>query len=145
MGAQSALDNIEIIGTDISSSALFIAISGRYNTIEMSRGMPEKYKNRYFTQKGNVWVFDQDLKKKVKFKKFNLMNSFSGLGSFDLILCRYVVIYFSDDSKAVLYKKMSESLKRRGVLIMGATELLRDCSDVFESLYHNKALLYKKK
>ena len=88
--------------------------------------------------------FNQELKKKVKFKRFNLQESFMSLGSFDLILCRYVTIYFSDDFKRDVFSKFYKALNKDGVLILGATESLRGFSNDFDISYYKRALINKK-
>ena len=138
------LDKIEIRGTDISTSALFLAIAGRYDSMAMSRGTTPETKERYFTKTGNVWEFDRQLKKRVTFKQFNLQNSFVSLGTFDLILCRYVAIYFSEDFKRQLFSKMFRALNRGGVLLLGATESLRGFSDEFRIGYYKDAVINEK-
>jgi len=144
-GNPALLDRIEILATDISSSALFIAISARYDSFSINRGLPADKKEKYFTRDGNVWVFDQELKKRVKFKKFNLQEDFAPLGLFDLILCRYVTIYFSDAFKREVFSKMAGALNPSGILILGATETLRGYSEDFEIKYANNALINIKK
>lgn len=119
------LDKIEILGTDISTSALFLAIAARYDNMAMGRSTTPSIKKRYFSRTGNVWEFDRTLKKRVTFKQFNLQNSFISLGTFDLILCRYVAIYFSKVFKRDLFSKMFRALNRKGVFLLGATESLR--------------------
>ncbi len=144
-GKPSLTNNIEILATDISTSALFIAMSARYDSFSINRGLPADKKTKFFTQEGNVWVFDQDLKKRVKFKKFNLQESFMSLGTFDMILCRYVTIYFSESFKRDVFSKMARVLRPGGVLLLGATESLRGYSDDFNISYHNRALINIKK
>ncbi len=138
-GLKSIPDSIEIIGTDISSAALLLAGAARYDTIAMSRGLPEDKKQRYFKQAGNIWMFDEDLKKRVRFIRFNLQNSFTPLGKFDLILCRYVTIYFSEPFKKEIFAKMAVALKSKGVLLLGATESARGFSDDFDISYYKNA------
>ncbi len=138
------LDKIEILGTDISTSALFLAIAGRYDSMAMSRGTTPETKERYFTKTGNVWEFDRQLKKRVTFRQFNLQNSFVSLGTFDLILCRYVAIYFSEDFKRRLFSKMFRALNSKGVLLLGATESLRGFSNEFRISYYKDAVINEK-
>lgn len=135
------LNNIEILATDISSAALFLAISARYDSIAINRGLPPDKKEKYFTQEGDVWIFDQELKKRVQFKRFNLQNSFTPLGSFDLILCRYVIIYFSDTFKRELFAKLAGVLKPEAKLLLGATESLRGFSNDFNISYYKNAVI----
>jgi len=144
-GLSSIMSNVEILATDISSSALFLAKMGRYDSIAIKRGLPPDKKEKYFTKSGNVWCFDQDLKKRVQFKKFNLQNSFVSLGTFNLILCRYVMIYFSPLFKKEIFKKIAGALKPKGILLLGASETLRDFSDDFDISYYKNALINTKK
>ncbi len=144
-GTPSLVNRIEIFASDISSSALFVAISGNYTSLAVKRGLPLDKKNKYFTQKDNVWSFDQELKKRVKFEKFNLQNSFTSLGAFDLILCRYVIIYFSREFKKTLFAKMARALNPKGVYILGASESLWDLSDDFEVVHYKNAVINVKK
>ncbi len=139
-GNPALMNNISILGTDISSSALFLAIAGRYDSFTIKRGMPEITRNKYFKQSGNVWIFDQELKKKVKFQRFNLQNDYSMLGKFDLILLRYVTIYFSDKLKKNIYSKMARSLKTGGKLLLGATESIRGYSEDFDIKYYKNSV-----
>lgn len=139
-GVPEAMDYIEILATDISSAALYLAVSARYDSIAIGRGLPEDKKRKYFKKEGNVWIFDHELKKRVKFKRFNLQNSFTPLGRFDFILCRYVVIYFSDAFKRDLFAKIAGVLKPGSCLLLGATESLRGYSNDFEIAYHDNAI-----
>ncbi|MCP4344567.1 MAG: protein-glutamate O-methyltransferase CheR [Desulfobacterales bacterium] len=144
-GLPSLINKIDILGTDISSSSLDSAISGKYDNIAISRGLPEDKKERYFSREGDAWVFDQNLKERVRFKKFNLQDSFIFPYNFDLILCRYVSIYFSNAFKQELYTKTASVLKPGRVLLLGATESLRDFSDDFETSYYKSAAINTKK
>ena len=144
-GMPSLVDKVEIFGTDISSSALFLASSARYDNIAIQRGLPPEKREKYFSKNGTVWVFDQELKKKVKFKKFNLQNSFISLGLFDFVLLRYVAIYFSDTFKRELFSKIAKILRPKGVLLLGASESLREYSTDFEITYYKNAVINQKK
>ncbi|KPA17843.1 chemotaxis protein methyltransferase CheR [Candidatus Magnetomorum sp. HK-1] len=138
--------NIEIIGTDISPSAIKIANSGRYDNIAIQRGLPQEKKNRFFKQESNYWTIFPEIKKIVKFKEFNLQNSFISLGQFDFILCRYVTIYFSETFKRELFSKFSRALKYpRDTLLLGATESLRGFSDSFDIKYYDNTMINMKK
>jgi len=146
-GLATFLDRIGIFATDISTSALSTAMAARYDTIAMNRGLPEGKKNRYFTRDGNFRIFDQELRKRVEFRRFNLQNKFMFPARFDLILCRYVSIYFSDVFKQELFEKMSEVLKPGGVLLLGATESLREfsASADFDISYYKNTVINTKK
>lgn len=126
------MTNLEFLATDISPSVLFQAKSGRYSGIAIDRGLPEYFKNKYFTNNGNVWIFDEKLKARVKFEKLNLQNNFRSLGLFSLVLCRNVLIYFSMDTKKEILDKIAGQMEAGSALLLGSTESLRDFSNRFK-------------
>ncbi len=122
---------LEILASDISLSALRLAKRARYENVAMSRGLDRSYRDRYFKQEGRVWSLDPDIVGMVKLKKINLQDSFTGLGRFDVILCRNVAIYFADDFKRELFGKLANALTPDGVLFLGASESILTHSDRF--------------
>ena len=66
---------------------------------EVQRGLPITYLLKYFTQIGENWQIDPSIRDMVKFRQLNLMRDFSALGSFDVVFCRNVLIYFDQDTK----------------------------------------------
>ena len=144
-GNPALADRIEIVGTDISSAALFLAIGGRYDQLAIKRGLSDARRSRYFRQDNNVWAIDDALRKRVRFQRFNLMNSFASLGSFDLVLCRYVAIYFAEEFKRSLFHRLALALKPRSPLLLGATETLRGLCDDFEIEMRKNTTLFVRK
>ena len=136
--------SFEIIGTDISPSVLFLAIAGRYNQIEIARGLDEHYRNKYFTKQGMVWVLNEAIRKRVTFKKFNLQDSFAQLGQFDMVLCRNVAIYFSDAFKRELFAKFAQALNPSGHFFIGSTESLSGYTNAFKLIEYKNAIYYRK-
>ena len=90
----------------------------------MSRGMREGYKTRYFSADGAVWVIRDEVKRHVRFERFNLLEGFGPLGLFDMVLLRNVAIYFSDKYKQDLFDRVSCTLHPGGALLLGAAESL---------------------
>lgn len=110
----------QIIGTDIDQAALNQARLGRYAELE-SRAMPEPYRSKSFTARdGALWV-NPEPKRLCTFKTGNLLDDPGETGC-DLIMCRNVVIYFTDAAKDVLYQKFFQALKPGGILFVGSTE-----------------------
>lgn len=144
-GLHSFLDRFEIFASDISSAALETAVAGCYDSIAMNRGLPPDKKDRYFEPKGRFWEFDSRLRKRVQFKKFNLQNSFICFAPFDLVFCRYVSIYFSVPFKRELFAKMASVLNPGGILVLGATESLRDFASEFDISYCDSAVINTRK
>ncbi|NCC50996.1 MAG: protein-glutamate O-methyltransferase CheR [Spartobacteria bacterium] len=139
-------EQFEIMATDISPSALFLAISGRYNQIAISRGLDQAHRDRYFEKKGAVWELKQTIRKRISFKQFNLQHSLAPLGSFDMVLCRNVAIYFSSDFKKDLFARIANVLhSTEGYLLMGSTESLIGYTDAFNMLDKRGVIYYKVK
>lgn len=137
------LNHFEIVATDISYTVLHIAKMGKYDAISMARGMDENYREQYFHLEGRIWLLDEKIKKSVQFKQFNLQNSFTGLGSFDLIFFRYVAIYFSAHLKKEVIKKIADSFKTKGVLILGNAEVFLDYKECYEAEYYKNTNFYR--
>ena len=113
------LSNFEIFATDISDRVLYIAEAGRYDKISMTRGITDHYKAAYFKTNGSAWDLDPYIKDSVEFQCFNLKKSFSDFGMFDVIFCRYVLIYFSNELKHEIISKSYDALNSNGVLFTG--------------------------
>ncbi len=137
------LDHFEIIATDISHTVLRMAKMGKYDNISMARGMQENYREKYFRQDGRIWLLDERIKNSVQFRQFNLQNSFASVGSFDLIFFRYVAIYFSEQLKEEVFKKITSSLVNKGVLMLGNSEVFLDYRECYEAEYYKNANFYR--
>jgi len=129
-------EQFEIVATDISPSALFLAKLGRYDQAAIGRGLPADLRDRYFQQQGQVWAVDDSLKRLISFRKFNLQDDLDPLGHFDIVFMRYVTIYFSDTFKQKIYGNVARLLAPSGHLVISAVESLRGISDDFVQLSH---------
>lgn len=110
----------QIIAGDIDQEVLKKAQEGIYN-IKSAAGLPKNYLTKYFTQEDEVIRVRDSLKKMINFKHQNLLTDRFD-SNCDLILCRNVVIYFTEEAKTVLYRKFNEALKTKGMLFIGSTE-----------------------
>lgn len=120
--------NYSILASDFDIRVLDKAKSGLYTEREV-KGMDSKYLNKYFKEDNKEYYVKEDLKKKITFKKHNLITERFESG-FDLILCRNVVIYFTEEAKADLYKNFFNSLKAGGILFTGSTEQIVTARDI---------------
>lgn len=109
-----------ILGTDIDAAALEQAKQGSFSEADM-RGVPEPIRNRYFTKENDRWMASQAIRKYLTFKRGDLLSDKFDTG-FDLILCRNVVIYFTEEAKDLLYMRFFQALRPGGVLFVGGTE-----------------------
>ncbi|MCX7841950.1 MAG: protein-glutamate O-methyltransferase CheR [Clostridia bacterium] len=139
------LSNFRILATDISKTVLQVARMGRYDSISIMRGMENGYRDRYFKNEGRVWCLDERIKSSVHFQQFNLQNSFVLMGKFDLILCRNVIIYFSEQLKREVMVKIAGALNPDGKLIIGSSELFPDYRDYFILEQYNNGVYYRVK
>ncbi len=136
---------VEIFATDISNSALFLAMNGKYDSFTISRGLPEEMKKKYFDADNDIYSIKADVKKFVEFNRFNLQDSFQSLGKFDIIFCRNVAIYFSQDFKKTLFSKYAASLNSGGTFFLGASESMLNYSSAFQTIKSDGAIYYKVK
>ncbi|MFT4413097.1 CheR family methyltransferase [Fredinandcohnia humi] len=114
------LNHISILATDIDENIIARAKLGVYPERSLQE-VPVDVKKRFFTQEGAFYRVHEDIKKTVTFKKQNLLADSFG-NNFDLIVCRNVLIYFTEDAKDMLYRKFSASLKKDGIFFVGSTE-----------------------
>ncbi|AEB75765.1 CheR family methyltransferase [Clostridium botulinum] len=112
--------NHKILATDLDSNILERAKKGEYVSSEI-KNVKDEYVRKYFTKVDDKYLISPKIKNMVAFKKHDLiLDSYER--NFDLIVCRNVVIYFNQDVKDAIYKKFSASLKKGGLLFVGATE-----------------------
>jgi len=137
-------EQVEILGTDISSTVIYLAKAGRYDPLAISRGLPEDLKKRYFERDGKVWVIKNEIKKMVTYHKLNLQGNFFQLGNQDVVFCRNVLIYFSNGFKKDILKRIARILNPNGYLFLGASESIFNFTDEYQMLKHTMGLYYKR-
>lgn len=121
--------SIEIIATDICTQVLEKARAGTYSQFEVQRGLPIQTLIKYFKQEGDIWRINQDIREMVTFRPFNLLDSFAGLGTFDVIYCRNVLIYFDQPTKKQVLERVQSTLAPDGSLFLGAAETVLGVTD----------------
>ncbi|MNZ98952.1 Chemotaxis protein methyltransferase Cher2 [compost metagenome] len=116
----NALARTTLVATDLDSNVLQKAMEGSY--LERSlRDVPPVCKQKYFKKEDGAYLIADELKKQVAFKQQNLLHDAFDSG-FDLIVCRNVMIYFTEEAKHLLYHKFSKALRPGGLLFVGSTE-----------------------
>jgi chemotaxis protein methyltransferase CheR len=114
--------HIEILGTDFCSKVVERARSGVYQQIEVNRGLPTSLLVKYFERSGLEWKLSETVRRMAHFERIDLRNRMNALGSFDLVFCRNVMIYFDEETKRKVLKEIHGTLSRGGWLILGGTE-----------------------
>lgn len=122
----------EIVATDISVEMLEKAKAGVYTQFEVQRGLPVKLLVKYFEQNGDKWTIDPAIRSMVQFRAFNLLDDPTSLGSFDIVFCRNVLIYFDQDLKREVLERVSKLLPADGVLYLGGAETVLGVTDQFK-------------
>ncbi len=126
------LKPVQIIATDISQSVLGEAKSAIYSELALTRGMDPANRARYFQRHHDGYSLIPEVTRQVRFQQFNLLKSFQALGRFDIIFCRNVLIYFSDQVKRDILMRMADSLEAGGYLFLSSTEAVSSDLKAFE-------------
>ena len=115
--------NIEIVATDVSERALDQARRGIYNQFEIQRGLPIQLVPKYFTKVGDHWQIADTLRRRVEFRRHNLLHSFLHLvPPLDIVFLRNVLIYFELSGKTELFQRLRQCMTPDGILVLGETE-----------------------
>jgi chemotaxis protein methyltransferase CheR len=142
MSAALAGWRVEIIATDLSQEVLEKSKSGMYSQFEVQRGLPIQLLVKYFKQNGEFWQINPDIRAMVQHRQLNLLHDFSGLGTFDVIFCRNVLIYFDQDTKINIFNRLCRIMEPDGFLVLGAAETVVGLTDTFKP-YPDKRGLYR--
>ena len=140
MGREVEDWRIDILATDLSSEVLEKARQGIYSQFEAQRGLPIQLLIKYFTQVGEMWQIASNVRSMVKFHQLNLLADFTHLGMFDLVLCRNLLIYFDQQTKADLLERLARAIHDDGYLILGAAETVVGLTDSFKVLPDKRGL-----
>ena len=108
------------------------AKAGIFSQFEVQRGLPIQMLVKHFTQNGELWQLNADIRAMVQHRQLNLLQDFSHLGTFDVIFCRNVLIYFDPDTKAGIFERLSRMLETDGVLALGAAETVVGITNPFK-------------
>lgn len=135
--------DLQIYGTDISPEAVARAERGVYNDLEIRRGLSQKHLGAYFLKDRGGWRVNDTLRRRCRFEVRNLLKPFAGVGSFDVIFCRNVAIYFTPEARRSLFLRLGQSLNRGGWLFTGSGESLLDLGPNWKPKEHCRALCYQ--
>jgi chemotaxis protein methyltransferase CheR len=139
-GAALAGWRIEILGTDLSQAVLEKSRAGLFSQFEVQRGLPIQLLVKHFTQAGELWQLNADIRAMVQFKQLNLLQDFSHLGMFDVIFCRNVLIYFDQDTKTNVFGRLEKQIEPDGYLMLGAAETVVGLTDAFRPFPDRRGL-----
>jgi chemotaxis protein methyltransferase CheR len=142
LGAAVAGWKIDIVGTDLSQGVLEKSKAGIFSQFEVQRGLPIQLLVKHFVQVGDMWQLNADIRSMVQHRQLNLLQDFGYLGTFDIIFCRNVLIYFDQDTKANIFERLAKVVEGDGFMVLGAAESVVGISDAFKP-YPDRRGLYR--
>ncbi|CCD91810.1 Chemotaxis protein methyltransferase [Bradyrhizobium sp. ORS 375] len=131
---------VEIVATDLSQEVLEKSKAGLYSQFEVQRGLPIQLLVKYFKQAGELWQINSDVRGMVQHRQLNLLHDFSQLGTFDVVFCRNVLIYFDQETKINIFGRLAKLMEPDGFLVLGAAETVVGLTDVFKPLTDRRGL-----
>jgi chemotaxis protein methyltransferase CheR len=140
MSAVLAGWRVEILATDLSLEVLEKSKAGLYSQFEVQRGLPIQMLVKYFKQTGELWQINADIRAMVQHRQLNLLHDFSQRGVFDVIFCRNVLIYFDQDTKVNIFRRLAKVTEADGFLALGAAETVVGLTDVFKPFPERRGL-----
>ena len=114
--------NIEILGTDISQRAVDAAKQGLYSQFEVQRGLGVAQMLRHFDEAPGGWQIRENVQSYAQFQQHNLLSEPPGRSSFDLILCRNVLLYFDEAKRSAAFRRLASAIAPGGYLMLGTGE-----------------------
>ncbi|MCW2363348.1 MULTISPECIES: CheR family methyltransferase [Sphingobium] len=132
---------VSIHATDVSALAIAKAKRGRFSQMDMQRGLPISELLRWFHPVDNEWQIAGELQQMIVFQQDNLLDPVHGAGPFDLILCRNVLFYFSEERRRRAWKTLSGRVRPGGYLALGAGEMA--CAESGFSACRGLSCLYQ--
>jgi len=140
MGAALTGWRVEIIATDLSQEVLEKAKAGIYSQFEVQRGLPIQMLMKYFKQTGETWQINPELRAMIQHRQLNLLHDFAQLGTFDVIFCRNVLIYFDQDTKINIFNRLARQIEPDGFMVLGAAETVVGLTDTFRPIPEKRGL-----
>jgi chemotaxis protein methyltransferase CheR len=131
---------IEIVATDLSQGVLEKSRAGMFSQFEVQRGLPIQLLVKYFRQIGDMWQINADIRAMVQFRQLNLLHDIAHLGLFDVVFCRNVMIYFDQDTKSMIFKRLARVTANDGYLVLGAAETVVGLTDAFRLVADRRGL-----
>jgi chemotaxis protein methyltransferase CheR len=130
----------EVLATDLSQEMVDRARAGTYSQFEVQRGLPIQLLMKYFRQIDERWQLDDAIRSMVQYRVFNLLDDPRSLGTFDIVFCRNVLIYFDQPTKAQVLERIAKLMPRDGVLYLGGAETVLGITDRFEPMPNERGM-----
>ncbi len=126
--------SINILGSDISSMAISKAQRGIYNNFEIQNGLNAKDMLTYFHKEDEMWVINDDIRRMVEFRRYNLLNDITTSETFEIIFCRNVLRFFTPEHQQAILSRLSKHQNRGGILYLGKNEYIPGIEEFYEKV-----------
>ena len=107
------------------------AKEGHYTQFEVQRGLPIQLLVKYFSQEQEYWRISSEILNIIQYRELNLLDDFNQLGTFDIVFCRNVLIYFGTSNKASILERVSALMPGDGFLFLGGAETVIGITEKF--------------
>lgn len=135
---------VEITATDLSPEMLGRGRAARYSQTEINRGLPASMLVRHFSRVGTQWEVSAEVRSAVTFSQHNLLDAPPPGGPFDIIFLRNVLIYFDQETKGEVLRRVLDVARPGGYLLLGATETTVGTRSGWERVQIERGNVYRK-
>lgn len=136
---------VGLVATDVSDEMLTRARVGRFDQLEMNRGLPAPLLIKYFTKQGAQWQLQDEVRRMVEFRPLNLVKDWPGMPPADVIFLRNVMLYFDVETRRQVLGRIRQLLQPDGYLFLGAAETTLNADDAFERIAVERSWAYRLK
>ena len=135
--------DVKIIGTDISQQVVDYARRGRYRRLEVNRGLPASMLLKHMIRDGEEWEVSGKLRAICDFRCANLCSALPALPTFDLVLLRNVLLYFSQQDRGSVFRSVYRQMAHDGCLLLGNAEQAEESTDLFKVEFLKNSYFYR--
>jgi len=136
---------IQFIATDISEEMVAKCREGKYNQLDLNRGLPINYLTNFFSKKGMSWQVQDDIRHRIDFKQMNLAGPWMAFPTMDVVFLRNVMIYFDIETKKQILANIRKILDPNGYLFLGGSETTINLDDQYERVAISGTSCYRVK
>ena len=137
--------DVRILATDLNAAVLDRAREARYRELEVNRGLPAPYLNKYFTRRGGDWELSPLVRSMVEFRQLNLVEPWADVCASDLVFMRNVLIYFDANTRRSILTRLRHVLMPDGFLVLGGAETPANLDDAYAQVRVGTGVYYRLK
>jgi chemotaxis protein methyltransferase CheR len=134
---------VKFVASDLSRDVLARAKAGRYNQLEINRGLPASMIVKYFRKVGLEWEILPEIRDSIEFREVNLLGPWGDLAQLDVVFIRNVLIYFNPETKRQILGRIRGLMRPDGYLFLGAAETTLNLDENFSRSQFNNSGCYQ--